>query len=161
MMESDKHIIQTIELLSDFFGVLSDGYNPTVIWLKIDRTERIKPEEIFENHWFGRNSLEQILSTKKELNTDLEELLTDYFEWSLIHLRTFNKSADLFNSKYHCDNLNELIGKVKNDISNHFDSDQLKLNEYVIDTMDGSLEKYLFIESNNLNAHLVFGNYIH
>ena len=95
------------------------------------------------------------------MNTDLEELLTDYFEWSLIHLRTFNKSADLFNSKYHCDNLNELIGKVKHDISNHFDSDQLKLNEYVIDTMDGSLEKYLFIESNNLNAHLVFGNYIH
>ncbi|KXX66701.1 hypothetical protein [Flammeovirga sp. SJP92] len=161
MIESDKHIIKTIELLSDFLGILSDGYNPTVIWLKIDRTVRIKPEKIFNDHWFGKGSLEQILSTKKELNKDLEEILTDCFEWSLVHLRTFNKSADLFNSKYHCENLNKLIGKVKNDILNYFDSDQLKLSVYIIDTKDGSLEKYLFLESNDLNAYFVFGNYIH
>jgi len=160
-MNEEKHLISAVGYLNDFFGVLSDGYNPTIFWLNIDLDYKPEPRDLFKEHWIGKNSIDKILETKTELNKSLESLIDHYFSWSLEHLKQANKAPEIFKSDYHLDNLNKLIKKVKLEIVNYFEGKKLGFTEYTIDSIDGSLVKYLFIDYEEGNAHFVFGNYLH
>ncbi|QCK15570.1 hypothetical protein DCC35_12845 [Mangrovivirga cuniculi] len=161
IMDQEKHLTSIVGYLSDFFGVLSDGYNPTIIWLNIDLENKPNPSDLFKEHWIGENSMENILETKTELKNNFESHLNRYFEWSLEHLKLDNKAPDIFKSEYHLENLNELINKVKLEILEYFGEKKLTLTEYTIDSIDGSIVKYLFIDFEDGSAHFAFGNYVH
>ena len=55
----------------------------------------------------------------------------------------------------------ELIRKVKKDLISYFDAWNPTLTEYTVDTDDGSLAKFVIMDSPTQSAHLYFGNYIH
>ncbi len=160
-MNEEKHLTSIVGYLSDFFGVLSDGYNPTIIWLGIDLENEPDLQKLFKEHWIGKNSIENILKTRTELKNDLKSHIDYYFDWSLEHLKFANKATEIFKSDYHLENLSELIDKVKLEIFEYFDGKNLSFTEYTIDSIDGSLVKYLFIDFEGGNAHFAFGNYIH
>ena len=67
-----KLIENSTSLLTDFFNVISDGYNPTLISVTIDLTKNIENEEIFiykTHSWVGTKEeyyqLRQILILSK------------------------------------------------------------------------------------------------
>ena len=161
MKESEKYLMSIVDYLNDFFGVLSDGYNPAVFWLSIDSEIETKPADKISEHWLGKNTLDKILKTKRELTLDLKSLLDHYFDWSLEHLRLNTNAKELFSNEHNTENLTELINKVKNEIINYFKDWDFTITEYTIDSIDGSIVKEIFMNSKNGNVNIGFGNYIH
>lgn len=160
-MNTEQHLTRTVEYLSDFFLVLSDGYNPTAFWMNIDLNQQLYFEHLVEKDYLGRKRVSMALNSRTEMNGTFESLLDSYFEWCLEHLHSCNCVQEIFQKDYKLDELRQLVLKVKKELSTYFDTWNAKYTEYTVDTLDGSLEKYLFINSGKRSAYFVFGNYIH
>lgn len=162
MNETEKYIVKIVEYLNQFFMVLSDGYNPTIIWLKIEphikEAESVFKEEYTLNEEF---MVKKVNKTKKTLHKSLKSTLDHYFDWSLDHLRCANNAEEIFKKEHNLNELMELIRKVKEDLVSYFDAWNPTLTEYTVDTDDGSLAKFVFMDSSTQSAHLYFGNFIH
>ncbi|MBE8726481.1 hypothetical protein [Flavobacterium hungaricum] len=171
MVSNDDELTQikllenSIGLFSEFMSLLSDGYNPAIIDLRIRTDRKLEDRDQFINpspnnngtefHFFNMNQ-----STRKDVD-HIKERINENFLWCLDHLATFNAAPDLFKSSYHLDNLNQLAEKVKKNIFNLTDLWTTSSYEYLIDTNDGSLVRVLFIHSDTKSLILHFGNYIH
>lgn len=160
-----KLLENSIRLFSDFMNVLSDGYNPTILDIRISIDKKLNDRDRFifsSPHDSGTEIIftDKIQPTRKDIN-DIKERINENFSWSLDHLATFNQAPDIFKSNYHIDNLNQLVEKVKRNIFDLTDLWIVTSYEYLIDTKDGSLVRVLFIHSDNKSLILDFGNYIH
>jgi len=160
-----KILENSVSLLADFFNVLSDGYNPTIIGVDIDLVNSIdeKGRFIFPSHngigsevYFTKN----ILPTKIKVQ-NIESKINENFNWSLNHLITFNDAPKIFGSNFHMDNLTKLLERIKYCISDLIGDWAPVCYEYTLDTRDGSLRRTLFIHGKNKSMILEFGNYIH
>ncbi len=160
-----KLLENSIHLFSDFMSVLSDGYNPTILDVRVSIDKRSNdldrfifpsPNNLGKEIFF----LEKIQPTRKDVD-NIKERINENFSWCLNHLATFNNAPDIFKSSYHIDNLNQLVEKVKTQIFDLTDLWDIISYEYLIDTNDGSLIRVLFIHSDNKSLILDFGNYIH
>ncbi|WP_428231608.1 hypothetical protein [Flavobacterium sp.] len=160
-----KLLENSISLFSDFMNVLSDGYNPTILDIKISINKRLNDRDRFifpspnniDTDFFFINKIQP---TRKDIDS-IKERINENFSWCLDHLATFNKAPDIFKSNYHIDILNQLVEKVKSNIFELTDLWIVTSYEYLIDTKDGSLVRVLFIHSDNKSLILDFGNYIH
>jgi hypothetical protein len=160
-----KLIENSTSLLTDFFNVISDGYNPVLISVTIDLAKSIENEEIFiyETHsWIGtrRYYEESILPTKTDINF-IEKRINENFQWCLEHLVCFNQVPTLFESEYHYNNLKNLLKKVEEQTVMFLENWNANGTEYLIDTRDGSVERVLVIHSQNKTMVIKFGTYIH
>lgn len=160
-----KLLENSIRLLSDFMSVLSDGYNPTILDVKVSIDKKLKDQDRFifsSPNNLGTESffLDKIQPTKKDI-TNIKERINENFSWCLNHLATFNNVPDIFSSSYHIENLSQLVEKVKMHIFDLTDLWDIISYEYLVDTKDGSLVRVLFIHSDNKSLILDFGNYIH
>lgn len=171
MIENETELIRikllenSIRLFSDFMSVLSDGYNPTMLDIKVSTDKRLTDEDRFvfsspNNLGTEFFFLNKIQPTRKDI-TSIRERISENFSWCLNHLATFNNAPDIFRSNYHIDNLNQLVETVKRNIFDLIDLWDIISYEYLIDTNDGSLVRVLFIHSDNKSLILDFGNYIH
>jgi hypothetical protein len=160
-----KLLENSIGLFSDFMGVLSDGYNPTILDIRISIDKRLNDRDRFifpspnskGTEFFFTHNIEP---TRKDIDK-IKDRINENFLWCLDHLTAFNNAPDIFKSNYHIDNLNQLVEKVKRSIFDLIDLWILTSYEYLIDTKDGSLVRVLFIHSDNKSLILDFGNYIH
>lgn len=160
-----KLLENSILLFSDFMSVLSDGYNPAIIDIKISIDKRLNDRDRFifpspnssGTEFFFINRIEP---TRKDVD-NIKERINENFLWCLDHLSTFNKAPDIFKSKYHIDNLSQLVEKVKRSIFDLTDLWIVTSYEYLIDSIDGSLVRVLFIHSDDKSLILDFGNYFH
>ncbi|WP_134150004.1 hypothetical protein [Flavobacterium sp. 270] len=155
----------SIQLFSDFLSVLSDGYNPAVIHIRINTGGKLNDQDHFifsspNNTGTDFFFTEKIQPTKKIVE-NINERINENFSWCLNHLALFNTAPDLFKSNYHIDRLNQLAEKVKSNIFNLTDLWDADSYEYLIDNQDGSLTRVLFIHSDNKSLILDFGNYMH
>lgn len=160
-----KLLENSIRLFSDFMNVLSDGYNPTIIDIRISIDKKLNDRDRFIFSYPNSNDMEFIFAdriqpTRKDI-ANIKERINENFSWCIDHLATFNQAPDIFKSNYHIDNLNQLVEKVKRTIFDLTDSWTVTSYEYLIDTNDGSLVRVLFIHSGNKSLILDFGNYIH
>lgn len=160
-----KLLENSIRLFSDFMSVLSDGYNPTILDVKVSIDKRLTDQDRFifsspNNLGTKFFFLEKIQPTRKDV-VNVKERINENFSWCLNHLTTFNNAPDIFRSNYHIDNLNQLVETVKRNIFDVIDLWDIISYEYLIDTNDGSLVRVLFIHSGNKSLILDFGNYIH
>jgi hypothetical protein len=158
-------IKNAFELLSDFFNVLSDGYNPAIIDLQVSIDKRIVEKDIFvlPNHYGNKDNnrfFDKIISTKRDIS-QLHKRLDENFQWCLEHLLSFSKVPSLFESKFHLENFNKLVNKVKNQLNDFIETWDYKANEYVIDTNDGSLRRIIILQGDNRTIVIDFGNFIH
>ncbi|MFY0590994.1 hypothetical protein [Roseivirga sp.] len=164
---ADKQIIEnSIELLSDFFNVISDGYNPSIISVRISLNRRIEEKEIFKltDHQYSDIANERyfnmVLSTKTDVQT-IANRLDENFEWSFEHLKVFCQVPSLFDSQFHLDNLKNLIYKVKERLEQYTRQWNVNAHEYTIDSGDGSLVRAIVLQETNRTLVVEFGNYIH
>jgi hypothetical protein len=160
-----KLIENSTSLLTDFFNVISDGYNPALISVTIDLTKNIKNEEIFiykTINWIGTKEYCEgsILPTKTNINF-IKKRINENFQWCLEHVVGFSQVPKLFESEYHYNNLKNLVKKVEGQIIMFLENWNPNGTEYLIDTGDGSLERVLVIHSQNKTIVIKFGNYIH
>ncbi|MBJ2126270.1 hypothetical protein [Flavobacterium sp. IB48] len=160
-----KLLENSIRLLSDFMSVLSDGYNPTILDVKVSIDKKLKDQDRFifsSPNNLGTESffLDKIQPTKKDI-ANIKERVNENFSWCLNHLATFNNAPDIFASSYHIENLSQLVEKVKMHIFDLTDLWDIISYEYLVDTKDGSLVRVLFMHSDNKSLILDFGNYIH
>lgn len=160
-----KLLENSIGLFSDFMSVLSDGYNPTILGIRISIDKRLNDRDRFifpspNNAGTEFFFTEKIQPTRKDVDS-IKERINENFSWCLDHLSTFNKAPDIFKSNYHVENLNQLVEKVKRNIFDLTDLWNVTSHEYLVDTNDGSLVRVLFIHSDNKSLILDFGNYIH
>ncbi|KUJ59691.1 hypothetical protein AR687_21750 [Flavobacteriaceae bacterium CRH] len=160
-----KLLENSINLFSDFMSVLSDGYNQTIIDIRISTDKKLNDQDRFI--FPSPNSIgteifftDRIQPTRKDIN-NIKERINENFTWCLDHLATFNQAPDVFKSNYHIENLSQLVEKVKRNIFDLTDLWIVTSYEYLIDTNDGSLVRVLFIHSDNKSLILDFGNYIH
>lgn len=162
MNEREKYLVKVVEYLNQFFSVLSDGYNPTVIWLQIaphtKEATSVFKEEFTHNEEF---MIRKVTKTKKTLDKGLKPTLDHCFNWSLDHLRNATNAEIIFEKEHNLNQLMILISKVKEDLTSYFETWNPTLTEYTVDTDDGSLAKFVFMDSPTQSAHLYFGNYIH
>ena len=154
-----------VELLTDFFNVLSDGYNPSLIYFQYSENSPNIEKEIFVLPSHFGNDLENnyynsIIKTKKEIK-NLSLRISENFQWCSEHLIYFSKTPALFESKFHLGNFRELVLKVENKIFEITKNWEYEANEYLIDSRDGSLRRVVIIKSANKSITLDFGNYIH
>lgn len=160
-----KLLENSIRLFSDFMSVLSDGYNPTILDIRISIDKRVNDRDRFifpspNNIGTELFFIHKIQPTKKDIDS-IKERINENFSWCLDHLATFNKAPDIFKSNYHIDILIQLVEKVKRSIFDLTDLWTVTSYEYLIETKDGSLVRVLFIHSDNKSLILDFGNYIH
>ncbi len=160
-----KLLENSIRLFSDFMSVLSDGYNPTILDVRVSIDKRSNDQDRFvfpSPNNFGEEVffLEKIQPTRKDVD-NVKERINENFSWCLNHLAIFNNAPDIFKSNYHIENLSQLVEKVKTHIFDLTDLWDIISYEYLIDTNDGSLIRVLFIHSDNKSLILDFGNYIH
>lgn len=160
-----KLLENSICLFSDFMSVLSDGYNPSIIDIRISIDKRLDDQDRFifpspNNSGTEFFFINKIQPTRKNVDS-IKERVNENFSWCIDHLATFNIAPDIFKSNYHIDNLTKLVEKVKRNIFDLTDLWIVTSYEYLIDTNDGSLVRVLFIHSDNKSLILDFGNYIH
>ncbi len=160
-MNSEQHLIKTVEYLSNFFLVLSNGYDPTTFWLNIDLNGQLYFENTYEKDYLSQEMVREALKSRKPVDESFESLLDKHFEWCIEHLKAYNCSREIFEKDYKLDELRNLVDKVKKELSAYFSHWDAKYTEYTVDTFDGSLEKYLFINSGKQSACFVFGAYMH
>jgi len=160
-----KLLENSILLFSNFMSVLSDGYNPTILDVRVSIDKRLKDQDRFifpspNNSGTESFFLDKIQPSRKDID-NIKERIHENFSWCLSHLATFNQAPDIFISNYHLDNLSQLVDKVKKSIFDVIDFWIVTSYEYLIDTQDGSLVRVLFIHSDNKSLIFDFGNYIH
>lgn len=161
-----ENVKNSVELLTDFFNVLSDGYNPSLIYFNYFESSTNVEKEIFilPNH-FGNDIEDRYYNSIIETKTNIENLnnrISENLKWCSEHLVCFNKAPSIFESKFHLDNFNNLVLKIENQIFNLIDEWVISdSKEYLVDTNDGSLRRVLIIKSKNKSIVLDFGNYIH
>lgn len=162
----EKEIIEnSIELLSDFFNVISDGYNPSIISIRISLNRRLEEKEIFKlpdqySDKTNERYLNKVVSTKTDVPA-LTKRIDENFEWSFEHLRLFCQVPSLFESQFHLDNLKNLIYKVKQKLVELTMKWNFNAHEYTIDSGDGSLVRAIILQETNRTLVVEFGNYIH
>lgn len=151
-----------ISLLSDFFSVISDGYNPAVIWTELDLSQEIGYHVVAERFgWNPEGDYFNQLVENKTLIKNVSERLDENFDWCLCHIHTFNFAPKIFESKFHLDNLGKLVDKVKQQVKDLIAGWNPGSSEILIDTRDGSLVRVLFITGHHKTMVIYFGNYIH
>lgn len=160
-----KLLENSIRLFSDFMSVLSDGYNLTILDIRISIDKRLNDQDRFifsspNNIGTAFFFKEKIQPTRNNVG-NIKERINENFTWSLNHLAEFNNAPDIFKNNYHTENLSQLVEKVKKSIFDVIDLWNVTSYEYLIDTEDGSLVRVLFIHSDNKSLILDFGNYIH
>lgn len=160
-----KLIENSTGLLTDFFNVISDGYNPALISVTIDLTRNIENEEIFIYKTPNRIGTKEyyegsILPTRTNINF-IQKRINENFQWCLEHVVVFNQVPKLFESEYHYYNLKKIVKKVEEQIIMFLEDWNPHGTEYLNDTRDGSLERVLVIHGQNKTIVIKFGNYIH
>lgn len=160
-----KLLENSIRLFSDFMSVLSDGYNPTILNVRISIDKKLNDEDRFI--FSSPNNIgttfffkEKIQPTKRDV-ANIKDRIDENFSWCLNHLAEFNNTPEIFKSNYHTEKLSQLVEKVKKSIFDVTELWDATSYEYLIDSEDGSLVRVLFIHSDNKSLILDFGNYIH
>lgn len=148
-----KIIENSIDLLRDFFNVIADGYNPSLIYIEIDLTQCQIESEILKKYHYGKISKTEISSIQKRIEEN--------FYWCLDHLVIFSQVPELFKSKFHYDNMKQLIKKIEKQLYAFIKNWNSIAVEYLHDTNDGSLRRILVIYGDNKTIIFHFGNYIH
>src|SRR5688572_4732551 len=88
------------EMLSNFFQVLSDGYNPAMLDLKVIERGRYSDQMIFMfNPQYSKNDeyVKRVVETKDMVN-DVTAYLKSRFQVSLDHLMSFTIAPIIFQS---------------------------------------------------------------
>ncbi|QZK91650.1 hypothetical protein K5V07_14535 [Flavobacterium sp. CHNK8] len=154
-----------VELLTGFFNVVSDGYNPALIYFNYSENSlNIEKETFVQPSHYGNDPENRYYYNIIETETiieDVRERIIQNFQWSTEHLILFSKTPTLFESKFHLDNFKTLVSKVENQVLELIKTWDLKTSEYLIDSKDGSLRRVLIIKSEDKSIILDFGNYIH
>ena len=150
----------SIALLTDFFQVISDGYNPASISVTIKLDANLNEGDYFvlPSHLGGKNQeyFASVMRTKREIDT-VDQRIQENFQWCLDHLTTFTQVPTLFNSKFHVDNLKALIQRVQDTAIRVVRNWHPKVSEYSI----GNERRILIIHGTGKSMALEFGCYIH
>lgn len=166
---NEKHVEcllmkNSVEMLTDFFMVLSDGYNPALIYVTVTLDRNLDEREYFvlpkhlggNNQQENRRHFEYINETKTPVSS-VSKRIIENFQWCLDHLIICNQAPALFQSKYHMDNLNTVIQKVQNQILYIVEDWQATTHEYYI----CNEQRFLCIQGQGKSLMLNFGCYIH
>jgi len=149
----------SIKMLEMFYQVLTDGYNPTSISIRINLESRINEENIksgYEKGWYK----EDIFKMPKTI-LNFEERLKSNFKWSFEHLEVFSKCPELIKTDFNRDNFLKLLSHVETLIINFTNNWTRETKEYLIDTSDGSYQRLLLVHDESKSMIIEFGNYIH
>lgn len=162
---TSRLIENSVNLLTDFFTVVNDGYNPAGLLVKIDLTRNITNEELFiynENHGIGSKGYYEtrILPTKVNIESVQHQIRVN-FKWCLEHLILFSKVPELFKSEFHYENLKSLVKKVEDQIITFIEPWNTTAVEYTNETGGGSVVKVLIVHGKNKSLVLEFYNEIH
>jgi len=156
----EKEILKnSIEMLDLFYQVITDGYNPTSITIRIKEDSKIEDNEIESGYMKGWYKEEEFKSPKTILN--FEQRIRENFQWSFQHLEGFSKSPDLLKADFNRENFKKIIQKVQQLILDYTKEWTKESKEYLIDTSDGSYQRLLVVHDDNKSMIIEFGNYIH
>jgi hypothetical protein len=123
----------SIELLTDFFQVIYDGYNPAVISVTTKLNQNLDERDYFvlPSHLRQEDYFESVMRTRKEIES-VPHRITENFQWCLDHLITFNQLPALFDDKFYFDNLKALVQKVRDRVIKVVENWQIEASEYSI-----------------------------
>jgi hypothetical protein len=169
MKEQEKIICEvlknSITMIDCFYEIISDGYNPARLDFRFNLESQLSEEEIFiydspnliGTEEFFKNS---ILPTKKKVEHPIK-FLTELIDWNKRHIESFNSFPGIFSTQFRNAEFNEMLGLIP------YQTKQLIVNwnpesfEYLIDSKDQSLRKFLSINGSSKSILFEFGNYIH
>ena len=123
----------SINLFSDFLMVISDGYNPSVIWSAFNLEHRLTYDDVFLLHSNIRR--EHFSSTKTIINNPLARV-EDNLDWCLGHSAYFGPYKQIFESKYREEKLRSISHKIKTQISNVIKNWTTFTIEYLLETSE-------------------------
>lgn len=155
-MEIVKNSINMLDL---FYQVLTDGYNPTSITIRIETDSRIEENTIkagYEKGWYK----EGVFMNPKTIS-NFEQRLEQNFQWSLEHLEVFSKCPELLKTDFNKENFRKIINQVQKLLLDFTKGWTKESKEYLVDTSDGSYQRLLLVHDENKSAIIEFGNYIH
>ena len=154
-----------IELLDRFYRVIGDAYNPASITVKFDLNSRIKPESIFiyksvnnigESWYYEKH----IRPSKKTILTPINRL-KELVEWNRTHVTGLDGCEQILREQFRISELKEICQVIIDKIETLTTKWNIESSEYLIDTKDGSLQKFLFLNDNDKSIVFEFGNYFH
>lgn len=160
MKKMDKVVLEnTISMLEMFYQVITDGYNPTSISIRIDLDKRINENEIksgYEKGWYKED-----VFMNPETVLDFKQRLKSNFKWSFEHLEVFSKCPELLKTDFNMDNFIKILSRTEQVILDFTNEWSKESKEYLIDTSDGSYQRLLVVHDENKSMIIEFGNYIH
>lgn len=157
---SHQRLEEAIYITNKFLNVISDGYFPVTITIQRNEHKLGSEDEIIKTFIKDSQMEINVWDKKSEFN-DLSQKLHDTFEWMLAHLKTFNVAPKIFASKFHTDNLNEIVDELCKKILELVENQHIKQFEYFFEMGDGGECKALLIVNNQNSLYLLFGNWVH
>lgn len=151
-----------ITLLDRFYRVIGDGYNPASISVKYNLNSIIEPEAIFI-YKSGNNIgepwyYEQHIKPSKEIVANPIDKLKELMEWNRNHVIGFEQ---ILKAEYRIAELCEIFQFIHEQIEELISKWSYQSSQFIIDSKDGSLRKFLFISEKNKSMVFEFGNYFH
>jgi len=151
-----------ITLLDRFYRVIGDGYNPASISVKYNLNSKIEPESIFiyksvnniGEPWY----YEQHIKPSKAIVANPIHRLKELMEWNQNHVIGFEQ---ILKAEYRIAELHEIFQLIHDQIEELISKWSYESSQFVIDSKDGSLRKFLFITEKSKSIVFEFGNYFH